>query len=279
MFSILREKAVLTVVMLLIAGMVIGVAHNYALDSGKSFPAQDAIRFVMRPGSTVFHGLFSIVGQIGRFVRPRSSIRSENARLRKEVLRLTQENASMREAVEENIRLRQALKLRQSLRMNMIAAEVISRKESSWFDTATIDKGRHSGVVKGSAIITPRGLVGQVLEANLFTSQIVSLSNSDSSIGIGAMVQRSRASGILQGQGNDYLALSYLPKDADVKKNDIVISSGMGQVIPKGLVIGRVVKVIHNPVAGTTSALVSPSVPFDTIEQVFIIKPGQSLPE
>ena len=93
------------------------------------------------------------------------------------------------------------------------------------------------------------------------------------------MVQRSRSNGILQGKGGDYLTLSYLPKDADVKVGDIVISSGMGQVIPKGLVIGRVAKIMHNRVLGSTAALVRPSTRFDQIEQVFVAKPGQSMPQ
>ncbi len=75
----------------------------------------------------------------------------------------------------------------------------------------------------------------------------------------------------MQGQGTDYLVLTYLPKDADVIKNDIIVSSGMGGVIPKGIPIGRVVSVIRDSVAGTTSALIRPSVKFDQIEYVFIL--------
>ncbi len=73
--------------------------------------------------------------------------------------------------------------------------------------------------------------------------------------------------------------LSYLPKDADVKVGDVVISSGMGQVIPKGLVIGRVVRVVRSKVMGSTKALVRPSIRIDQIEQVFVVKPGQSVPQ
>ena len=66
--------------------------------------------------------------------------------------------------------------------------------------------------------------------------------------------------------------LTYLPKDARVKERDLVVSSGMGQVVPKGFVIGRVVKVVRNPIAGSTSAVVRQSVRFDEVEQVFVVK-------
>jgi len=115
-----------------------------------------------------------------------------------------------------------------------------------------------------------RGLVGQVVETSAYTSQVLALT--DPSSAIGAMVRRSRSSGIVKGQGADILLFSYLPKDADIKPSDVVVSSGMGGVVPKGHVIGRVTKVTRDPVAGATSALVKPSVRFNQVEHVFVIK-------
>ncbi|MEN6357484.1 MAG: rod shape-determining protein MreC [Armatimonadota bacterium] len=206
--------------------------------------------------------------------RPRSVILKENRQLRESVRRLTLENAALREAAEENIRLNAALGFQESSKIAMVAAEVVSHNESNWFDTATINVGTHSGIRQGSAVINHLGIIGQISEANPFTSQIVALTDSNSAIG--AMVQRSRSSGMLYGQGTDYLVLAYLPKDSDIKLKDVVISSGMGGVLPKGLVVGRVLKVVRNSTAGTTSALIKPSVRFDEIEQVFVVKPGQT---
>ena len=69
--------------------------------------------------------------------------------------------------------------------------------------------------------------------------------------------------------------LAYLPKDADVRENDVVVSSGMGRVVPKGLPIGRVVKVVRDSVGGTTSALLRPSARLEQVEQVFVVPLGQ----
>jgi rod shape-determining protein MreC len=278
MLSVLREKAVLTLVVLVVLGVGIGAAHDHALQRGAPFPIQDAVSMVVRPSALGFHATFAAIDHGIRAVRPRRSILKENAELRKEVTRLRAENVALAEAAQENIHLRAALGLSQSARMKMVPAEVISRKESTWFDTATIDRGRRAGIGKGWAVVTSSmQLVGQVLETDTFTSRIVALTEANSAVA--AMVQRSRSSGVLQGQGGDYLTLSYLPKDADVKVGDIIVSSGMGQVIARGFVIGRVVKVVHSRVMGSTTALVRPSVRFDQIEQVFVVKPGQSLPQ
>lgn len=278
MLSVLREKAVLTLIVLVALGVGIGAAHDRTLDRGTPFFVQEIVSLVLRPSASVFHLAAVAADSVRNVSRPRRSILKENSDLRGEVLRLRTENALLTEAAQENARLRTALGLKQSAKLSMVAAEVISRKESTWFDTATIDRGRRAGIGKGWAVITTGWrLVGQVLETDAFTSRIVALTDSNSAVG--AMVQRSRSNGFLQGQGGDYLTLSYLPKDADVKVGDVVISSGMGRVIPKGFVIGRVVKVVHNKVMGSTTALVRPSIRLDQIEQVFAVKPGQSMPQ
>lgn len=276
MLSILREKAVLTLLVLIVLGVGIGAGHNRALDRGSSFVVSDATSLVMRPSATVFHLVGVAANTAVRVARPRRLLLKENADLRREVVRLRRENAILAEAAHENQRLRAALGLKQSCRLEMIACEVISRTESTWFDTATLNRGSRAGIHKGWAVVTPDlRLVGQILETDAFTSRFVALTDANSAIG--AMVQRSRSSGILQGQAGDYLMLSYLPRDADVRVGDIVVSSGMGQVIPKGLTVGRIVKVVRSEVMGNAKALVRPSIRIDQIEQVFVVKPGQSV--
>ncbi len=268
--SVLRNRTAVYLAGLLILGILVGAAHNRALDAGRAFVLREAVQLALTPISIGCRRVFALGDWLTRAVRPRGAILRENARLRREVRRLTQENARLAEAAEENVRLRSALGLKRNVALEMIAAEVISRHASSWFDTVTIDRGRRDGIAPGDAVVNYRGLVGQVIESDLISSHVAAITDPTSAVG--AMVRRSRSSGILQGQGSDYLALSYLPKDADVKDSDIVVTSGMGRVIPKGFVIGRVVKVMRSPTAGATTALVRPSVRLDEIEQVFVVK-------
>ena len=134
-----------------------------------------------------------------RYFRPRGAILRENADLRRQVRDLSRENSMLREAAQQNVALRQALGLRNSIAFRSIAAEVIARQESTWFDTATINRGRSSGVAKGDAVVNHLGIVGQVVAADEFTSEVVAVSDQNSAVG--AMVQPSRSSGILRGQG------------------------------------------------------------------------------
>jgi rod shape-determining protein MreC len=165
--------------------------------------------------------------------------------------------------------LERELGYKQTINLKMIPTQIISHNLSSWFDTATIDEGKNLGIEKGCAVVNHLGLIGQVVSIGNKTSQIVSLNDPNSAVG--GMVQRSRAKGIIQGQWTEYLVFAYLKKDADVNKDDIVVSSGDGQVIPKGIVIGRVEKVIRDNITGTTNAFVKPSVRFDEIEYVFVV--------
>jgi len=273
MLNLLRNKTVASFFGLMVLGALLGTAHKSAIKTGSPFVVSNVVRSMLLPIDKGFDRLFGAGAWLLSVIRPRGAILRENSALRARVRQLTQENARLREAAEENVRLREALQLRKSSTLRMISAEVISRGASGWFDTATIDRGRRSGVSKGAAVASYMGLVGQVTESDTFTAQVVALS--DPSSAVGATVQRSRLSGIVRGQGADFLVLAYLPKDADVRENDVVVSSGMGRVVPKGLPIGRVVKVVRDSVGGTTSALLRPSARLEQVEQVFVVPLGQ----
>ena len=278
MLSLFQNRPVLVLVVLVILGALIGALHSRAVESGKPFLVQDVVQTALAPSNITFHTIFAVGEQAARLVKPRSALLRENARLRREAMRLRRENSLLREAAAENSKLRRALELRKTAPLRMISAEIISRRASSWFDTATLDRGRNAGLQKGAAVVSESGLlVGQIAEVNPFTSQVVALTDSESKIG--AMLRRSRHSGVLQGQDTDSLVLSYLPKDADVRLKDVVVSSGMGRVIPRGFPIGRVVRVVRIRSAGTTSAWVKPSARLDEIEQVFVINPGEAAVE
>ena len=274
MLSFLRSKTIITLIVLLLLGALIGSVQRRAQEAKRPFIVQDIVHSMLIPVNAVGRVASGIGDGFVNLLRPNHSIKKENTMLRRQVHELTFENAKLREAANENVGLKKMLGLQSTITSPRISAEVVSRDESNWFDSATINRGRNAEVENGDAVVDYRGLVGQISEAGPFSSQIVALGDLDSAVG--AMVQRSRSCGILQGQGADYLALTWLPKDADIKESDIIVSSGAGQVIPKGFVIGRVVRVMRNAPGGTTSALVRPSVKFDQIEHVFVVKSGQS---
>lgn len=269
MIQLLKNKSVITLIGLLMLGVLIGSLHGRSRDAGRPFVVMNLLDSALYPVQAAGHAVRSSAATALRIGRPRKSILKENAELRKRVRELEMENASLKEGAEESIQLRDTLRLSQNLPINTVAAEVISREESTWFDTLVINKGRRSGIKAGSAVVNHLGLIGQVEEAGTHTSKVVALTDPLSAVG--GMVRRSRACGLLRGQGADNILLTYLPKDADVKRNDIIVTSGMGQVIPKGFVVGRVLRVVRDSTTGTTSAVVRPSVKFEQAEYVLIV--------
>jgi rod shape-determining protein MreC len=272
MINLIRDKTVITVVGLLLLGVILGKLHDGAVKHTGGFAVQNLIQTLTMPLQKASTVIVMLGDQSVRAMRPRSAILRENSDLRKRVRQLTMENERLRTAAEENLQLKLELGFKQTVGTRMIAARVISRSQSNWFDTAVLDRGHSSGVAVGSAVMNHLGMIGQVVEVGPYTCQVVALTDPSSSVG--AMVDRSRAAGIIQGQGSDELTLAYLSKDADIGKRDLVVTSGMGKVVPKGFVVGRVRKVVRDRVAGTATAAVKPSVKFDELEYVFIVQPG-----
>jgi len=272
-----KNSTIITPIILVILGIFIGGGYNQFANSQYGIYTQDVATLISAPTSYVFNSAFSIIAQTSKSLRPRRAILRENKELKEEIEKLTIENLILKDCSQENQRLRSLLGLKESIEYKNISAELISRQESSWFDTFRINKGKKSGVLVGAAVINQDGLVGQVVSVGHHTSQVVALTDMNSSVA--AMVQRSRSQGMLYGQGSDFMILTYLPKDADIKEKDIIVSSGAGQVIPKGISIGEVVSIKANAVAGTTAAFIKPYVKLDQIEHVIVINPIKGIAE
>ena len=259
-------------IILIIIGLFLGNAQKNSLKNGKPSFVIDTVRSILLPIDSGFNQFFGFADSLKTSAMPRSKLLKENARLRTKVKNLSAENLTLKEAFSENITLKKELGFSQSIKYSKIPAVLISHRASSWFDTATINIGLNNGVEKGSAVVNHLGIIGQIVDVGKYASVLVSLTDPNSSVG--AMVQRSRSKGIAVGQYSDYILLEYLKKDADILKNDIIVTSGDGKVIPKGFPIGRVINIERDSVSGTTRAYIRPSVRFDELEHVFIIKPG-----
>lgn len=262
----------MALVLLLVLGMAMGIAHNRAVENGSSYLLEDTVRVIMKPFQVAIAGIGGVFDGVARSVRSHRALRKENEALRNEVKQLNTEVISVREEAAEVRRLRSAVGFKQHSADKLLAARIISRNPSEWFVTATLDRGRTSGVLPGQAVITHRGLIGQVFEASPTSAQVRAITDGrDDHGGVGAMVQRSRVAGICLGQGGDQLQLTYLPKEADIKSGDIIVTSGQGGVVPKGLPIGRVISVKVESGGFMKSATVRPSVKLSQAEEAFVV--------
>ena len=158
--------------------------------------------------------------------------------LKKQNEELTSELAQLTEAEKTAERLESLLGLQSTYNLQSTAARIIGTTGDAWSQTVTIDKGSANGFEIGMPVCNSGGVIGQIIEVSAATSTVRLINDENS--GVSAMVQSTRAQGILQGQPDGTLMLSYVPADADVKVGDVIITSGLGGRFPKGLPLGTV---------------------------------------
>jgi rod shape-determining protein MreC len=175
----------------------------------------------------------------------------------------------VREVFEENKRLRELLSFKKDTGYKVIAARVIGRDPSNWSSAIIIDRGRSNGIKKGDVSITFLGLVGRVAEVNDTTSKIMLLN--DPGLSVSAVIQRSRQEALVCGSMGGSLIMKYLPKDSDIKIQDVVVTSGLTQNYPKGLLIGTVVDIAEEFSSLSSYAVIKPAVRLSDLEEVLVI--------
>ncbi len=222
--------------------------------------------FASRAGTSTaqfFRGLFDF-----------GTLQEENEELRKELAIRENLRYQVLELQKENFRLREMLDFKERSEYELLPAEVIARDPSNWFETITINRGASHGVMKNMAVITSQGLIGNILKVSRNSSQVLLLT--DSRRAVSALVARSREPGtigVVEGFSGDSLSLRMinLPPEANIQPGDSVISSGLGGIFPKGLVIGTVQETGMDQYGLLQQALVLPAANFNRLEEVLIV--------
>jgi rod shape-determining protein MreC len=203
------------------------------------------------------------------------NLEKENRMLKQKIAWLQEENRQMKEMKLANERLRQLLQFREKNSPSMIGAEVIGRDPSSWFRAVTIDKGERDGVEKGMAVISPAGVIGQILKTAPHYATVLLLTDYNSAID--SIVQRTRAKAIVEGKGENRCQLKYLRRAEEVAVGDVVVTSGLTGNFPKGLMVGEIKKVDKKGHGVFQYAELVPSVDLTQLEEVFVIMEPLSL--
>lgn len=218
---------------------------------------------------------FAITGRVRAAVRFLGEVRNlsaENARLKKEIALLQAQENVTREIWSENVRLRRLLNLPPGeLEFTTVGARVVARDPGNWYKTLTIDRGSTAGVKPDAVVLGAGGVVGRVIRVFPNTAEVLLLTDQRSAIG--AMGQLSRDVGVLKGGGSngEGCRLVYLPRTATIRPGEIVVTSGLGGLFPKGLVLGQVVEVKSEEYGLGKFALVKPAVDLDHLEEVLVI--------
>lgn len=196
---------------------------------------------------------------------------SNNRGLALENRKLLNEIAAFEEVAKENSRLKALVEFNAPLEGKKVVAQVIAQDVSPEFRMIRINKGMRQGVEAGMAVISLEGVVGRVIRAGKEFSDVLSLL--DSSSAIDALLQRNRVRGVVEGLGGNSLAMKYLRRTDDVQEGDLIVSSGIGGLFPKGLTIGKVIAVKKKNFGISQSVEVAPAADFNRLEEVTVIDP------
>jgi rod shape-determining protein MreC len=195
----------------------------------------------------------------------------ENGALKRRVDFLENKLNQEREVFLENERLKQLLSFKDEIPYKVITARVIGRDPSNWASAIIINKGKRNGIRKSYVSVTFLGLIGRVVEEHETTSKVLLIN--DPNMCISALVQRSRQEGLVCGSLGGLLVMKYLPKDCDIKVDDTVVTSGLTDNYPKGLLIGTVAEVGTEFSGMSSYAVIKPAVNLSALEEAFIIIP------
>src|SRR5262245_32188347 len=194
-------------------------------------------------------------------------VRQENARLATRIHELDEENLRLREALVAGGRLARIAEMRADFEVPMLPAQLVGSDASAFFRSVLVDRGRAQGVRSGMPVISEEGVVGLVTATSERAARATLLL--DRQTAIDGTVQRSRTRGIVRGRGSDVIEFEF--RGADVAVGDVVITSGLDGVYPKGLRVGTVTAVAEADAGLLRTATLVPAVDFGRLEQAFVI--------
>ncbi len=207
-----------------------------------------------------------------------SPSQKENDRLKKELLQLKKENVLLRELASGNERLRNILQLKRQSSGPSVVAEVVGSSPSPFIQIFYINKGRKDGLVRGMPVVHPDGVVGRVEKTSGHYAQVVLLN--DPSFAVDCLCQRTRARGILTGiPGKENCQIKYVARNEDMRPGDIIVTSGLDQLYPKGMILGRILKVVSQVKGNFLYIEVVPECKLSRLEEVLILQKRPPLPE
>lgn len=283
----IRQRAPIWLVILLLTNLVI-----MAVDARDSATRQRLIRVWVQalasPAQSISSGASgagtNFVSQIVNFRR--SAV--ENERLKEELAQARLEVQNAHQTWEENERLKGLLNLKEKTGYDQIAARVIARDSSIWFNTITIDRGSSAGIALNMPVVTAGGIVGRVIALSPWTAQVMMLSDEKAAAGaIVGQLGGSGALGSVRGLGeNGLIEMRYVSGLEKVEVGDYVLTTGQDGIYPPGLSVGEVVLVKHGTATQPHQILLRPGAKLDQLAEVAVLlyrppprpAPEQTLP-
>ncbi len=267
-----KSKALIVIIIILVLIVCIGLSIN----------PQSNVNWIGNLISVPFTSvekLFSYTGQqieggIGLF-NDVEKLRAENKALNETIDKLNSERVEYSRLKSENEDLKNVLKMKDQLAdTELEGANVIAKDSGNFFNIFLTDKGSTSGISNNMPVVTSKGLVGKVSQAQPFSSKIISIIEDGSAVS--AIVSKTGDYVVIKGNlklsKEGLCRLEYIPSDLDLAQGDIIETSGMGGIYPKGIIIGTVKEVRQGESDLDKYAIVEPAVDLKRLSQVTILK-------
>ena len=238
-------------------------------ESGPIHMVRSGVNTVTAPARFVGSAVATPFDALGNVFSNLTASQETLADLKKENSKLTAKVAKLSEAEKTAERLEKLMGLTSTYNLKSTAARIIGTSSDAWTGTVTIDKGSADGMSINMPVASSDGVVGQIISVSRNTSVARLLTDENS--GISAMVQDTRAQGMLQGQADGTLRLEYVTTDSDVKVGDIIVTSGIGGVFPKGLPLGTVSSVDKSANSVYYTIVVRTQAQMENNEEVLVI--------
>lgn len=186
-------------------------------------------------------------------------------------------SATTNELKQEISELKEALELKKTLsEYSVETATVLSRNKSYWLNSIVIDKGKKDGLAENMAVITTDGMVGILSKVYKTSSEVKLITSSDTAnkISVSIKIDSTDTYGILNGYNKDENLIKVIgvDKNIEIKKDDIVLTSGLSEYIPRGLYIGKVKKVERDKYGLSKSLYIETKQNFNNIHYVTVLK-------
>jgi rod shape-determining protein MreC len=250
---------------------LIAIALLVLHEGGQLQPIEDVAQTVLGPIERAVSGLFNGIGDLFSAVRDLRELRDRNAQLERANQDLLTENARLIGLQSENDALKSLLNFTQeNPAYQYQTAAVIGRDPSPYVRFMTINAGSREGLRTDMPVVTAGGtLIGRIDQVSLRSAKVQLLNDPSSAVNV--KLQTSGVTGLAVGQSGGLLRMQYIPLDAKLSPNDIVLTSGLGGNLPRGLVVGQVTAIEKRDVDLFQSALLTPAADYDRLEVVLVI--------
>ncbi|OPJ63752.1 rod shape-determining protein MreC [Clostridium oryzae] len=268
-------KNKLTVIIILLSVIFLALIGLSAMRDQRS-GAEDIVGVVTNYGQKAVYSVNNKLSSFLSFVFNFSQVKSENEQLKKKNAELEYKALMYDELKKQNDRFSKELDFQnRNGYFNFVTCNVINRGGDSLIDEFTIDKGRNDGVIPGRVVVTYEGLVGQVTSAGKDSAIVETLGSKN--IAVAAKIQNSNETGYVEGFTNSHNQIQAkmynLAMSSSVKENDVVTTENVGDIYPKGIRIGYVVKVEKDEGKVMKNAILQPYVDLNKLQEVSIIIP------